>query len=378
MERMAQHILEVQAEKLQSLFGDSARTVNPNNPVELGEITDDMFDDKPIMIWPYAPRELSYGEISDVKEDIVTQFGTQALAYEVKDQMGYLPVIGDAISGAIFGGMAIATGSWMWGIFGFQSLKSAFTDYKMLKEAKARKHIAEDVALGLDVYQGTNDLFQHQINTLYDVFENAHGSEAEIYKDMWDASKELDMPEVATFYQDQYALALENWPGVLNNFGLIDINDSLALFQRGAENKFNLIKTHDQAPRISFIKNMTSENLEFIGYNKNNKTYELFWQSSIKDKTNYYLRLSINKDNKIFYQKTYPLGYGLFEGKKIIQTNYWFEFPKTLASAVYTLKIDVVDIQSGGIEIDAIRSTENIIDDEIIILQEIINEEINL
>ncbi|MBN2368216.1 hypothetical protein JXC34_04290, partial [Candidatus Woesearchaeota archaeon] len=80
LEKMAQQILEVQAQKLLSAIGDEcARIVDPNDPLALGEITDEMFDEKPIMIWPYAPRELRrlYG-LSMAYSDAQT-FATGAL-----------------------------------------------------------------------------------------------------------------------------------------------------------------------------------------------------------------------------------------------------------------------------------------------------------
>lgn len=179
------------------------------------------------------------------------------------------------------------------------------------------------------------------------------------------------------FYQNQYKIALAAWPEVLKNFGLVTIQDSLALYKKGTESKFNLVEYFNQAPEISFSKNLNSQALKFLGYNKINNHYQLFWQKNQLLEKNYYLKLTINNKTK----KIYPLGYGLLndeqhQDKKIIQTNYWFEFNDLTTGNNNKFTIDLIEIVSGGIEVDGVRSTKNVIDQQTTILSEILTEKV--
>jgi len=64
IERIAMNILDVQAQKLLTAFGEqNVQLVNPDNPLAYNPITDDSFAHGRILIFPYAPRELrrTYG-----------------------------------------------------------------------------------------------------------------------------------------------------------------------------------------------------------------------------------------------------------------------------------------------------------------------------
>lgn len=183
------------------------------------------------------------------------------------------------------------------------------------------------------------------------------------------------------YYKDQYQKAIQTWPKNLNNFGLIAIADSLALYQKGVADKFSLVDQLERLPELGKIKNIViNQNLNFIGYNKLDNNYQLVWDIKSQLKENYYLELSLGQNEKIIYQKIYPLGYGLINNldKKIIQTNYWFEFDQNIPAGVYDLTLDVITIEKGGIEIDAIRSTENVIDATNLVEHKIVSEKITI
>lgn len=188
----------------------------------------------------YSPETLSQGELEDVKENIVSQFGSQALAYDVTDKVGYLPAVGDAISAMIFGGMALATSNVLWGLFAVKNVFHTYSDVKNLNQARSRKPFAEDVALNLDVYQGTNDYFISKLDDLYTAFENAHGSEAEIYHTMMEKSEELDLPEVATFYQGKYEIEAR-----LKKTGWEKVQQAAGGVKKAIKNFFTSTKTED-------------------------------------------------------------------------------------------------------------------------------------
>ena len=180
-----------------------------------------------------------------------------------------------------------------------------------------------------------------------------------------------------SFFKKQYQFAINNWPTIFTDFGLITIKDSLALFERGAENKFKLVEF---LTSISDIKNSDntplSSELTFLGFNKSNDHYQLFWRFNNVAEKNYQFKLILRDNTKTVFEKIHPLGYGLITNesildKKIIQTNYWFEFDKNLQSNTYDLAIQIISIENGRIELDADRSTQNTIDKDILIGPEI-------
>lgn len=185
------------------------------------------------------------------------------------------------------------------------------------------------------------------------------------------------------FFKQQYNYGIKNWPNVLKNFGLIDIKNSYGLFQKGQKNKFELIKTFDQLPKITFAGNLSGDaSIKFIGYNKLGNNLQLFWRQDSPINKNYYIKLNIITDEVIRYTKIYPLGYGLLtssevKNKKIIQTNYWLEFKDSLPGSGYKIDIDLIEIIEGGVEIDALRGTKNVIDSEITIAKNILSENFN-
>lgn len=169
------------------------------------------------------------------------------------------------------------------------------------------------------------------------------------------------------FYQNQYQQAQKKWPQILKNFGLIEIKDSIALYQKDALNQFNLIEILNQMLEIKEIRNIDLDGkIKFIGFNRLNNSYQLFWQTD--NWKNYRFKLSlVNDKNEIVSQKIYPLAYDLISPEQnltglVIQTNYWFSFNKKIPPGNFELKLNLIDIISGGVEVDSNRATKNVID----------------
>ncbi len=182
------------------------------------------------------------------------------------------------------------------------------------------------------------------------------------------------------YYQSQYHQALQQWPEILDGYGLIFIDDTLALFKKGSDNIYQLLSFLDQPP-INQNQLKINDNITFLGYQKNDQTYQLIWQFDLPLPKSYQLKLEITDSEQTVYQKIYPLAYDLLIGQepntKIVQTNYWFNLKKTIPPGNYRLKLSVIEITGGGIEVDGVRSTKNVIDEERLIGQ-IINEPITL
>ncbi|HLC89903.1 MAG TPA: DUF2079 domain-containing protein [Patescibacteria group bacterium] len=183
----------------------------------------------------------------------------------------------------------------------------------------------------------------------------------------------LDFSEFLTYqfqygnnpiYQPPYEKSLKTWPQILTDFGLIKIKNNFALFQKGTANKFELIKKITAAPVIQSPTNLIfDDQINFLGFNQINNQYQLFWEIN-PPINHYYLNLKLIKNDQTSDQKIYPLAYGLLTDageKQIIQTNHWFYF-NDLPPGSYQLKADLATISAGGVEIDAIRSTKNVID----------------
>ncbi len=180
------------------------------------------------------------------------------------------------------------------------------------------------------------------------------------------------------FYQERYQVASQNFPQVLTNFGLVEINDTLALYQRGQKDKFNLLEIFSTKPVINQAQNLSLDNkIKFLGYNQpTNNYFQFFWQAEKEMTKNYQLQLILTKDSNVVAQKIYPFAYGIFPTSlwqipEVVQTNYWFNFDKKIPGGSYNLKIKLIEIQKGGVEVDPIRSTTDVIDKQKALGQEI-------
>lgn len=170
------------------------------------------------------------------------------------------------------------------------------------------------------------------------------------------------------FYQKQYQTAVQTWPKNLAGFGLIDIKGTAALYQKGAQTKYTLIEELPDLPGEEMTP--LAAGLDFTGFNRSGGKFQLFWRINFPLKEIYRLKLLVYDDKNFIYEKIYPLAYDLlldpsFSGKKNIQTNYWFGLDDILAPGNYELKIRLLTLGGGGLEIDPIRSTTGVIDEEI-------------
>ncbi len=170
------------------------------------------------------------------------------------------------------------------------------------------------------------------------------------------------------YYQSQYETAKNNWPKILEGFGLIEIKDSLALYQKGAEDKIKLIEFYSQKPEIKNILNIEiTPEIILLGFNEINEGLEIFWQIENISQA-YQIKFILKNEERI-----YPFAYGLTNLKGIIKTSYLPIFTEKNQQNMADLKIQLVEIEKGGIEINEIRGTKNVIDS-----QKLIGQEINL
>jgi len=180
------------------------------------------------------------------------------------------------------------------------------------------------------------------------------------------------------YFKNQYQEALKNWTKNLSGYGLVDIKDSIALYQKNADDQFVLVEFPTDQLKLTNPKEIVLDrNIKYLGFSQKVNQYQLFWEVNLPLKNNYEIKLTLTKDNKTSWQKIYPFAYDQlynqeFLGKKIIQANHWFGFGKNIPSGVYELKLNLMEIESGGIEVNSIRSTKNVIDKENIIGQDLI------
>ncbi|OGY48808.1 MAG: hypothetical protein A3D39_03320 [Candidatus Buchananbacteria bacterium RIFCSPHIGHO2_02_FULL_39_17] len=172
------------------------------------------------------------------------------------------------------------------------------------------------------------------------------------------------------FYQKQFELAQTNWPKIFENFGLVAIQNNYSLWQKGEKNQFDLVKKLTVQPNIAWPKEINlNEKIKYLGFNKNDNRYELFWGIN-KPIKNYYLEIKLINQDTAIETRLYPFAYGWLAGnnddqKQLIQTNYWFSWSKKIPPGDYELIVRLVEIISGGIEIDETRSTKPVLDKKI-------------
>ena len=173
----------------------------------------------------------------------------------------------------------------------------------------------------------------------------------------------------SNFYRDTYQQALGRWPILLDGFGLIEIRDTLALYQKNQPDRYRLATVwQDQPPIVHPDSVPITEAITFVGVDQTEPNgYQLFWQVNGPPTGHYQLLLTAKQNNREVYQKVYPLAYDilpstLWQAGTVVQTNYWFDLESYLGPGTYELTVQVVEIKKGGLEVDAIRSTHNVID----------------
>lgn len=155
----------------------------------------------------YAPFHLSKGELADVKEEIVTKFGTLAMNYDLTERIGYLPIASEAFKGATWVGVGAASKDAGQYLGAAQNFFKAYTNYMALNKAENEKPIAQNAALNFDVYQGSREELAEKVNELGKTYLDAHGTEAEIYETLMDKARDLELDLAAAVYEHKLVSA---------------------------------------------------------------------------------------------------------------------------------------------------------------------------
>ncbi|MDD2807257.1 MAG: DUF2079 domain-containing protein [Patescibacteria group bacterium] len=190
----------------------------------------------------------------------------------------------------------------------------------------------------------------------------------------------IDWPDLVTyqlqygfhpFYQDQYATALKKWPSLLNGFGLLDQTATSALFQKNHFTSEHLVEKLTALPQKMTTQNIKiNDELTFRGVTQTDKKMSLFWQINKPLSKIYRLEFTFSQSAKKISQLIMPWAYDLInsesESNKIIQTNYWLG-AAGFASGTYDLVATLLTIDGGGIELNGLRSAQDVIDKKTVI-----------
>lgn len=167
------------------------------------------------------------------------------------------------------------------------------------------------------------------------------------------------------FYSQQYQASLNNWTSLFNGFGLIDMTGSIGLYQKNQPDQIELISYQPEGLINNRQDVVVNDEIIFLGNNLDSNKIEIFWQIRQPLEKTYRLKFIAEKNGKRLAESIYPFAYDLLEtdvpGTKKIQTNYWLEFNKNLPDD-YDVKFQILTVEDGGIEIDGIRSTHDVID----------------
>ena len=157
------------------------------------------------------------------------------------------------------------------------------------------------------------------------------------------------------------------------NFGLVKVIDDYTLWQKDYSSE---LKLYEQLKSGEEIKNNLAVNLDnqikFLGYSSPNIRKEdnlsilslsLYWQALKPIEKNYQLQLEyLDQNNKVIYQKIYPLAYGLYPTSEwsdieIIKTNQSLYLPSSLTDKISSARISLVDLES-YLGLNKIKSAE--------------------
>ncbi len=184
--------------------------------------------------------------------------------------------------------------------------------------------------------------------------------------------------EKYSFYQEEYPAGAERLRRLLEEkkLGLVKIYDSLALYKSGEDDILELYKILSSPPSLFRSENIVlNKKIKFLGWELikplKNTDYQsvslaFFWQNLAKIDQNYQLKIILTDEagNNLF-EKIYPLAYGLYpttewQLDEIIQTNYYFLFPKADWQEASQLKIVLVEPE-GYFTLDGLRSVKPVI-----------------
>jgi hypothetical protein len=170
-----------------------------------------------------------------------------------------------------------------------------------------------------------------------------------------------------SFYQEQHQSGLKNWPEILNGFGLIKINDQLALYQKNAPTKFKLVEKPTQIP--ANLEKQTVEinkEINFLGSQSSAEQISLIWQIKEPLSQTYFLKIHLTQGGKTINESICPFGYGLLNRPELknqaIQINYWPDLKNKVPKGTYELSVSLITITKGRLEIDGWRQAQTVIE----------------
>lgn len=181
---------------------------------------------------------------------------------------------------------------------------------------------------------------------------------------------------ITNTFKKEYLAALNQWPNNLKDFGLIWQKGTVSIYKKGASNSYDLVKLAPPVKPENSLDIKIDDNITFLGFTKLDNQYQFFWQSKKTLEKNYLLNFLVkDKKNKTVYEKVYPFAYFLIYNQPNqelnFQTNYWFFPTKKIAGGEYNLKLQVVEMLKGRMDVSPWRSTSDLIFDKNILGQEI-------
>jgi len=220
---------------------------------------------------------------------------------------------------------------------------SVATSYKFLTPLSSRKNIYSFNYIFLGQQQYLKKEYNLPENTEYILFD---------YSDLLTYQLQYGNN---SFYQERYIKAVKKFPVIFKDYGLVSIKGLTALYKKNQPNSIELIKIVDNTTIDNPQNIILNENITFVGHNKKENYYQLFWKLKEPIGTGYYLEV-VTDNGSIVYPFTYGENIEI-EEQKMLQTNFWFE-------AKENFKFKLIKVIKGGIEINNIRSTKNVIDEK--------------
>lgn len=171
-----------------------------------------------------------------------------------------------------------------------------------------------------------------------------------------------------TFYRPFYPQSAQRTRQIIeqNNYGLVEIKDLVALFQKNYPSNKKLYAIANNQPPADIF---TCQQLSAISYQLN---ITCQFQTATKLNDNYELKLLIkDASDQIIYSRYLPFAYGLYqihelETNQLINFDYSLIIPEEIKLDNKKITINLVKI-SGGIEINSWRGVEDAVDQEKII-----------
>jgi len=188
---------------------------------------------------------------------------------------------------------------------------------------------------------------------------------------------DLTIYYVQTKYNDdkekQYPTGSQRINSLLadNQLGLTDIFDSYAYYKKEAAPKYQLVEINKDIPDNNTGQELNAQ-LQLSGIEKNPSPVtgtlglSFHWRAKAAIDDDYFLLLKAKDNNKIIYEKIYPLGYLLYPTSdwpldQMVTTNYWFYLPGEISDRYSSLEFQVIQITSGQLTLDGRRSTKLVI-----------------